>query len=369
VGWFDKQNKQAQMLKLETENSHLRDQISTLQSALEEKDRELARLQADTGREAQLDHLMGFENEHMKSGLSDIQTNLAEAVSAAKQTLNCVTNISTDFANLSGELQTITQNLDNLSSLSNQSGESVNNMSIRANEISSILALIKGIAEQTNLLALNAAIEAARAGEYGRGFAVVADEVRGLADKTQSAISETNEVIQAMQDNVNMVATTSSQLNEQVNRITEAVYGFQQDLQGMNRHVEESFGDISQMTDSVFMSLAKLDHVIWKVNTYLSVNKGEPVFQFVDHRNCRLGKWYYEGEGKQFFATSNHYAALERPHAIVHEGTKGVFNLLQQSERDYPSLLEALRLMEESSHQVFTNLDRIQQERKSQHHK
>jgi hypothetical protein len=99
------------------------------------------------------------------------------------------------------------------------------------------------------------------------------------------------------------------------------------------------------------------------------VNKGEPVFQFVDHRNCRLGKWYYEGEGKQFFATSNHYAALERPHAIVHEGTKGVFNLLQQSERDYPSLLEALRLMEESSHQVFTNLDRIQQERKSQHHK
>ncbi|MGW8178266.1 MAG: 3-hydroxyacyl-CoA dehydrogenase family protein [bacterium] len=35
---------------------------------------------------------------------------------------------------------------------------------------------------------------------------------------------------------------------------------------------EESFGDISQMTDSVFMSLAKLDHVIWKVNTYLSVN-------------------------------------------------------------------------------------------------
>jgi methyl-accepting chemotaxis protein len=355
--------------ELEGENSQLREQIETLQAALQQKDRELAELRSCTGRESQLDHLMGFENEHMKSGLSDIQSNLAEAVSAAKQTLDCVDNIGHDFTSLSGEILTITHSLDSLSKLSNQSGESVNSMSTRANEISSILALIKGIAEQTNLLALNAAIEAARAGEYGRGFAVVADEVRGLADKTQSAISETNDVIQTMQKNVDMVSSASHQLNDQVTQITQAVYSFQQELQGMNSHVEESFGDISQVTDSVFMSLAKLDHVLWKVNTYLSINKGEPAFQFVDHHNCRLGKWYYAGEGKQFFAKSNHYAAMERPHANVHEGTKRVFNLLQQSAKDYPALLQALKEMEESSHQVFVNLDRIQQERKNQHRK
>jgi methyl-accepting chemotaxis protein len=369
VGWFDAQNKQAQLLALEMENRQLQEQIESLQSALEQKDRELANLQAHSTQEAQLDHMMGFENEHMKGGLTDIQTNLADAVSTAKQTLNCVTNIGSDFASLSGQIQVITNNLDSLSSLSNQSSESVDNMSTRANEISSVLALIKGIAEQTNLLALNAAIEAARAGEYGRGFAVVADEVRGLADKTQSAISETNEVIQAMQQNVDMVAATSNQLDEQVKQISEAVYGFQTELTGMNRYVEDSFSDISQMTDSVFMSLAKLDHVIWKVNTYLSINKGEAALQFVDHHNCRLGKWYYEGEGKEFFSNTQHYTALERPHASVHEGTKGVFNLLGQGERDYTALLEALQVMEESSHQVFMNLDRIQQERKTPHHK
>jgi methyl-accepting chemotaxis protein len=75
-----------------------------------------------------------------------------------------------------------------------ESGKSVLEAVAAMRDIASKISIIEEIARQTNLLALNAAIEAARAGEHGKGFAVVAAEVRKLAERSQKAAGEINQL-------------------------------------------------------------------------------------------------------------------------------------------------------------------------------
>ncbi|MCG2835339.1 methyl-accepting chemotaxis protein [Photobacterium sp. WH77] len=90
--------------------------------------------------------------------------------------------------------------IDQLSTDIRASAEAVTQVESRVEKIGSVIVTIQGISEQTNLLALNAAIEAARAGDAGRGFAVVADEVRNLAQRTQVATVEIQDMIGQLQD-------------------------------------------------------------------------------------------------------------------------------------------------------------------------
>lgn len=337
---------------LSSENAQLREEIARLHA-------QLAQHQSREQEAEWIDSLIRYQDSHLGKGLGDIQRNLASSVEEVKHILSQTQGVSGDFGEVKEELIRISGFLAALNQTAQESGTVVSQLSEHATRINSVLTLIRSIAEQTNLLALNAAIEAARAGESGRGFAVVADEVRALADKTRSAISDTYQVVQNMLDNVGSVEQTTLRLADGVQEATAHVDSFEQRLGSLQGQIGGAFGELHTASDSVFMSLAKLDHVIWKVNTYHSISEQEPTFQFVDHHSCRLGYWYEQGDGQAFFSKARSYRDLETPHAGVHEATRQILALIAEAPLDYPAIQRSLESMEHSSDQVFATLDRI----------
>lgn len=104
-------------------------------------------------------------------------------------------------------------------------------------QITNIIDMVKKLANQSNLLALNASIEAARAGEAGRGFSIVAGQVKDLSANTaQSAdmvVTYVKELRNSLSELKELVDTTTAHLNESNSLVQNSV----QDMNSMNDHM------------------------------------------------------------------------------------------------------------------------------------
>ena len=304
------------------------------------------------------------ENVQLKQGLVRVQGNLAESVALNSENICNFRQIEENCRQLSVESDSIRSESDEFSQAVSQMRKLVEETEQQLLEMNKFVSLIEDVATQTNLLALNATIEAARAGDAGKGFAVVASEVKALSRQTQAAVASISESIGNMQTKSEEVGSKTRELDERSDQIRDTVSSFSDRIHATEEKNIEATQQVASSSDRVFMSLAKLDHVIWKVNTYLSVIDQEPTFQFVDDHNCRLGKWYYNGDGQSSFASTPSFRGLERPHADVHQATKRVFELLESGMTcREDAIVNALEDMEIASVGVFDSLDEILSEK------
>lgn len=156
--------------------------------------------------------------------------------------------------------------IENLATEINGAAQTINKLEEDTNNITQILNVILGIAEQTNLLALNAAIEAARAGEQGRGFAVVADEVRTLAQNTQDATQQIEQMISKLQSGTNLAVQAMKSSHAISTDVVEIVKEEEASLQSINGSVSK----IRDMNDRISATAEEQANVTSEVNQNVS---------------------------------------------------------------------------------------------------
>lgn len=175
-------------------------------------------------------------------GIAQTAVNISkrtENTSKATQALN------TTSVELSGEIERIAFNVQEVADLSNEiSGRATNILETatvskkkaenlysetelelqgaiqeakKVEVIKSLSEEILGIAEQTNLLALNASIEAARAGEAGKGFSVVAEEIRILADNSKAVVDRIQQVTNGIVSSVEFLSKSAEKVLDFMN--------------------------------------------------------------------------------------------------------------------------------------------------------
>ncbi|WP_372385208.1 methyl-accepting chemotaxis protein [Vibrio sp. BS-M-Sm-2] len=347
--------------RVKSENETLKRQLTELTQKYQTDIAELERQLSDTSRDmhyAQRNHQNSDELmlSSLKGGnmLQTIRTEMAESAQSMARENQELRSLDEMFKQTHLALGRLDSRAVKISSQASLSIEHVAILDNTATSISHLVSTIQEISDQTNLLALNAAIEAARAGEVGRGFAVVADEVRNLASKASEASEQIDSLVNKVLTEVSAIKASINENQvcaEEVSTSSAQIGVIVNEVVKKSEHMKSV---IHIASTRAFLDTVKLDHAIWKNNIYRLLQSGTFGDAVNSHSECRLGQWYYRGDGKAY-SHFRSYVLLEEPHKDVHNNGREA--LKEAKSGNMPGMVAAIRNMEDASEQVVMQID------------
>lgn len=216
-------------------------------------------------------------------------------------------------------------------------------------------------------LAVSAALETAHsqgligsadsASQASPGLAAIADDMHHLAltmHRLSHQLSQLMEQVNS-QVRVHSQAVVKKRLaDDEIARSAQTAKQAVHQLADQSQHMHKV---IHHSATAAFLHSAKLDHAVWKCRLYkqlLSANTDTPL---EDHHQCRLGRWYHQGEGHQRYARTDAYRALAAPHRRMHDSGAEALKFARLGDRN--GQLAALGVMEEASQQLALQLDNL----------
>ncbi|MBQ0214053.1 CZB domain-containing protein [Proteus vulgaris] len=270
--------------------------------------------------------------------------------------LNLLEEMEHLFSEMLDNSQSLAQFLNEIDAHFTHSREEIDNFSGWLKKIKDSACNIDRLSNQANILSINSAIEAGHIGREGAGFAVLAQEMKKLSLEIQQQASSIATINNNLGARFTLIKEVTEKNREHVQQVKQLVVEGHQNLVSLS----EQAGDLKHLFTFIameqFFNTIKLDHVLWKEAIYIHLLNNDDENSVNQHTECRLGKWYYQGDGRKF-ANTEAFRRLEEPHKLVHEC--GRLALSANIEGNQEAVTRYIEHMEQASVDVIKYVDAL----------